>query len=117
MPEFKTKLLWVVIDRDLSLNEYVSSLCKKAGWKLSVLSRLSNLMSFQQRRFLMKLFVEAQFGYCKIIWMFHARELNRKINDMHGRYLHIVYKYYNSSFNDSLKKDTSASIRHINIQS
>ena len=117
MPEFKTKLLWVVIDRDLSLNEYVSSLCKKAGWKLSVLSRLSNLMSFQQRRFLMKLFVEAQFGYCKIIWMFHARELNRKINDMHGRYLRIVYKYYNSSFNDSLKKDTSASIRHINIQS
>ena len=50
----KQKLLGVVIDRDLSFNEYVSSLCKKAGTKLSVLSRLSNLMSFQQRRLSMK---------------------------------------------------------------
>ena len=52
----KQKLLGVVIDRDLGFNEYVSSLCKKAGRKLSVLSRLSNLMSFQQRRVLMKSF-------------------------------------------------------------
>ena len=63
----KQKLLGVVIDRDLNFNEYVSSLCKKAGRKLSVLSRLSNLMSFQQRRFLLKSFVEAQFGYCPLV--------------------------------------------------
>ena len=50
----KQKLLGVVIDRDLNFNEYVYSLCKKAGRKLSVLSRLSNLMSFQQRRLLLK---------------------------------------------------------------
>ena len=47
----KQKLLGVVIDREISFNEYVSSLCKKAGRKLSVLSRLSDLMSFQQRKF------------------------------------------------------------------
>ena len=40
------------------------------------LSRLSNLMSFQQRTLSMKLFVEAQFGYCLLVWMFHDRELN-----------------------------------------
>ena len=34
----KQKLLRVVIDRDLNFNENVSSLCKKAGRKLSVLS-------------------------------------------------------------------------------
>ena len=70
----KQKLLGVVIDRDLSFNEYVSSLCKKAGRKLSVLSRLSNLRNFQQRRLLMKSFVEAHFGYCRLVWMFHGRE-------------------------------------------
>ena len=79
----KQKLLGVVIDRDLTFNEYVSSLCKKAGSKLSVVSRLSNLMSFQQRRLLMKSFVEAQFGYCPLVWMFHGREINRKINHIH----------------------------------
>ena len=82
----KQKLLGVVIDRDLSFNEYVSSLCKKAVRKLSVLSRLSNLMSFQQRRLLMKSFVEAQFGYCPLVWMFHGRELNRNINYMKDPY-------------------------------
>ena len=56
------KLIGIIVDRDLSFNEYVSSLCKKAGRKLSVLLRLSNLMSFQQRRLLMKSFIEAQFG-------------------------------------------------------
>ena len=43
-------------NRDLNFNEYVSSLCKKAGRKLSVLSRLSKLMSFQQRKHLLKSF-------------------------------------------------------------
>ena len=65
----KQKLLGVVIYRDLSFNECVSSLCKTTGRKLSFLSRLSDLMSFQQRRLLVKSFVEAQFRYCPLVWM------------------------------------------------
>ena len=42
--------------------EYVSSLFRKAGTKLSVLLRLSYLMNFQQRRILMELLLEAQCG-------------------------------------------------------
>ena len=74
-------------------------------------------MSFQQRRLLMKLFVEAQYGYCPLAWIFHGRKLNRKIDHIHERSLRIVYKDYNSSFNDSLKKDKSVCIHHRNIQS
>ena len=62
-------------------------------------------MGFQQRRLLMKTFDEAQFGCCPLVWMFHGRELNKKVNHMHKRSLHIVYEDYNSSFNDLLKKD------------
>ena len=111
-----TSRIGVVIDRDLTFDEYVSSVCKKAGRKLSVLSRLSNLMSFQQRRLLLKSFVEAQFGYCPLVWMFHGREINRKINHIHERSLRIVYRDYNSSFKDLLKKDNSVCIHHRNIQ-
>ena len=53
----------------------------------------------------MKTFDEAQFGCCPLVWMFHGRELNKKVNHMHKRSLHIVYEDYNSSFNDLLKKD------------
>ena len=102
---------------DLSFNEDVSSLCKKAGRKLSVSSRLSNLMSFQQRRPLMKAFVEAQLGYYPLVWIFHGREINRKINHIHERPLRIVYRDYNISFKVLLTKDKSACIHHRNIQS
>ena len=64
----KQKFLEFVIDRDLSFNEDVSALCKKTGRKLSVLSGLSSLISFQQRKLLMKLFIESQFGYCPLVW-------------------------------------------------
>ena len=40
----------------------------------------------------MKFFIEAQFGYCLLVLMFHGRVLNRKINQLHQRSLRIVYK-------------------------
>ena len=35
----------------------------------------------------MKTFVESQFVYCPLIWMFHSRGLNDKINRIHERAL------------------------------
>ena len=98
----KQKLLVVVIDRDLIFDGYVSSLRRKAGKKLSALARLSHCMSLKQRRVLMKSFKEAQFGYCQLIWMFHTRELNRKINHIHERALRIVYRDNSSPFTELL---------------
>ena len=63
----KQKLLGVYVKRTLSFDEHVSDLCKKAGRKLSVLARLSSYMTLTHRRFLMKSFTEAQFGYCSTI--------------------------------------------------
>ena len=65
---------------------------------------------------LMKTFIESQFGYCPLIWMFHGRIVNKKINHLHERALRIVYKDYISSFEDLLK-DKSVTIHHRNIQS
>ena len=88
----KQKLLGLVIDRNLNFDEYVFSLCKKAGRKLSALERISHYMSFDQRRVLLKGFVESQFGYCPLTWMFHSRKANSRINHIHERALRIVYK-------------------------
>ena len=43
------KLLWLTIDKNLDFDDYVFTLCKKAGRKLSALSRLSNYLSFEKR--------------------------------------------------------------------
>ena len=89
----------------------------KGGKKHDALARLSHYISLKQRRVLMKSFREAQFGYCQQIWMFHTRELNRKINHIHERALRIVYRDNSSSFTKLLKKDNSFCIHYRNIQS
>ena len=44
----------------------------------------------------MKAFIESQFGYCPLIWMFHSSGVNSKINHLHERLNNI------SSFEDLL---------------
>ena len=105
------------INRTLSFDEHVSNLCKKAGRKLSVLARLSSYMTLTQRRILMKSFIEAHFDFYPLVWMFHGRVLNRKINHLHECSLRILYKDSISLFHGLLQKDHSFTIRHRNIQS
>ena len=62
----KQKLLRMEIGRNLNFDDHVFLLCKKAGRKRAVLTRLSKFMSFKQKRILMKTFLESQFGYCPL---------------------------------------------------
>ena len=78
---------------------------------------LPNFMSFQQKRIYLKTFIESQFGYCPLIWMFYSRRVNDKINHLHELSLRIVYKDNYSSYVDLLAKDKSFTIHQRNIQS
>ena len=66
------KLLGITIDSKLSFDEHVSGLCKKASNKLHALARISNYMNTDKLRVIMKAFINAQFGYCPLVWMFHS---------------------------------------------
>ena len=62
-------------------------------------------MNIQKRRTIMKSFVTSQFSYCPLIWMFHSRRLNNKINSIHERALRITYQDNASAFEELLNKD------------
>ena len=64
----------------------------------------------------MKCFVTSQFGYFLLIWMFHGRRLNNKINSIPERALRITYQDHKSTFQELLNKDDSVSIHHRNFQ-
>ena len=83
----EVKLLGLTIDNELKFEKHVSSLCLKANRKLSALSRMGKFLSFAKKRILYKSFVESQFKYCPLIWMFHSRTCNTKINRLHERAL------------------------------
>ena len=73
-------------------------------------------MSLEKRRIVMKTFIASQFNYCPLIWMFHSRAINNKINRLHERVLRIVFTDFKSSFEGLLTKDKSLSIHERNIQ-
>ena len=85
------KLLGILIDNKLTFDQHVSNLCVKANQKLHALSRISSYMSTKKRKLIMNSFITSQFGYCPLVWMFHSRELNNRINRIHERSLRIVY--------------------------
>ena len=111
----RQKLLGVYIDRDLSFNYHITNLCKKANNKLTALIRLGKFYNLDQRVLLMKSFVQSQFAYSPLVWMFHDRGLNNKINNIHERALRFVYRDDVSSFGNLLKRDNSVTIHHRNI--
>ena len=85
------KLLGVQIDSKLSFDNHVSKLCQKASNKLYALARISPYMDQRKLRTLMRAFITSQFQYCPLIWMFHSRQLNKKINKIQERALRITY--------------------------
>ena len=110
------KLLGIKIDNHLNFQEHIQTICKKASLKLHALARAAQYMNQDKRRILMKAFIEAQFSYCSLIWMFHSRTLNRRINKLHERALRLVYRDHTSTFNQLLSRDKTFSIHDGNLQ-
>ena len=109
------KLLGVKFDSNLSFESHITSLCKKASQKLHALARISHYMDLNKRRNLMKAFITSQFSYCPLIWMFHSRNLNNKINRIHERALRLVYQN-NLSFSELLDLDNSVTVHQKTLQ-
>ena len=111
------KLVGNTLDNNLKFDKHVSNICSKANRKLSALTRVAKFLPFKKRRILFKAFIESQFKYCPLVWMFHGRQINDKINKLHERALRIVYNDTITSFEELLVKDKTFTIHHPNIQS
>ena len=109
------KLLGMTVDKDLSFEIHLRTVCKKVNQKVSALARIASILPFQKRHILLKTFIESQFSYCPLIWMFCSASMNKKINRIHERALRIVYRDYESSFEELLKKDKSLTFHQRNI--
>ena len=88
----------------------------KANRKLTILSKILTFLTFQKRRVLIKGYFESQFKYSPLMWMFHGRQVNKKINCLHERALRMIYEDSTSSFDTLLEKDMSFSVHGRNIQ-
>ena len=68
------------------------------------------------KTFILNSSITSHFSYCPIVWIFHSRKLNERINHIHETALRIVYKDFNSSFEELLIEDNFLNIHHRNLQ-
>ena len=109
-------LLAIKIDSKLNFNEQVSILCKKGNQQLHALARISKYLSEHKLKIIMKTFIQSQFNYCSLAWMFHNRTLNNKIYKLHERALRFVSKNDDLTFQELLDKENSVTIHDRNLQ-
>ena len=111
------KLVGITLGNNLKFDKHVSNICSNANKKLGALARAAKFFPFKKILVLFKAFIESQFKYCPLAWMFHGRQTNDKINKLHEWALRIVYNDTITSFEELLVKDKTFTIHHQNIQS
>ena len=89
---------------------------QKSKPKITRYCKYFKLSNKSKLRLIMNAFFSFQFGYCPLVWMFHNRRYNNKINCLHERMLRIVYKDYKSYFVELLSEDKSFTVHHTNVQ-
>ena len=113
----RVKLLGVNFEGRRNFDYRVNILLKKTDKKYHSLARTYNYLDTKKRRVLMNAFITSQFSYCRLVWVFHSRTLNNRINKISEKALRLVHRNETFlSFDDLLKRDKSVSIHQKNLQ-
>ena len=111
------ELLGIVIDNQLKFKKHIENLCRKASFKLHALRRIRKFLTVEKARILANAFINSQFDYAPLIWMFASKTAINKILKIHYRTLQVVYREYHKSYEELLQinKDISIHQEHLRI--
>ena len=98
------KLLGITLNSELKFDKHINKICNTVNKKLNALHPTGSHMSLDKQKMLLRAFIESQFSYCPLIWMFHSRTLNNKINRLHEKALRIVYGDSKSKFGEHWRR-------------
>ena len=108
-------LLGLTIDHKSKFDVHIEKSCKTARFKLHALRRIRKFVTIEQAKLLAYSFVNTQFAYAPLIWMFTSKNSMLKINKIHQRTLRVVYDDYNSNYEELLASHNDISIHIKNI--
>ena len=108
------ELLGLIIDNKLSFEKHIARLCQTATYKLHALRRLRKYLTLEKARVLGNAFVDSQFNYAPLIWMFCKKTIYLKMQKIHHKTLRIIYQS-DESYENLLNLDNSVSLhqRHL----
>ena len=112
----EVKLLGISIDKELKFKMHMEDLHEKAPYKLHALRRIRGYLKVEKARILDNAFVDSQFNYAPLIWMFAGKKLINKICKMCHRTLQVVYNEYNKSYQELLQLNNNVPIHQRHLQ-
>ena len=102
--ERSVKLLGINLDNNLTYNEHVNTLIRKASRQLNCLKRIAYGLETKVKLLLYKSFVLSNFSYCPVVWHACGATNTKKLEKVQHRALKFVFKDYTSSYEDLLER-------------
>ena len=112
----EVKLLGITIDNELKFKKHIEDLCKKASYELHTLRRIRGYLTAEKARILSNAFIDSQFNYAPLTWMFAGKTLINKISKIHHRTLQMVYNEYNKSYEKLLQLNNNVPLHQRHLQ-
>ena len=106
----EVNLLGTTTGNQLKFKKHIEDLCKKASYSLHALRSLRPYLTVNKARILSNSFIDNQFNYAPLIWMFAGKTTINKICKIHYRTL--VY----NNFTDSHDTLLSVHLRYLAVK-
>ena len=90
-------LLGITIDLELKFNKQIEDLYKRASFKLHTLRRIKKYLGIEKARILANAFIESQFNYAPLTWMFASKMAISKICQLHYKTFKVIYNQYRTN--------------------
>ena len=80
-----------MIDKNLIFEKHIVNLVLKVQYKLHALRRIRNFLTLGKVKILRNAFIDSQFNYASLIWMFCRKTFYSKTENIHHRTLKVIY--------------------------
>ena len=101
-----------MIDKNLTFKKH--HLVRKAKYKLHALRRIRKFLAIEKSKILGNAFIDSQFNYASLIWLFCRKTFYSKTENVHYRTFKVIYGT-DDSYSNLLLSSNSVSIhqRHL----
>ena len=102
----------VMIEKNLVFKKHIDNLVRKAQHKLHALRRIRKFFTIEKTKILRHAFIDSQFNYAPLVWIFCRKNMYYKIEKTHHRTLKVVYGI-DDSYSKHLLSGNSIHQRHL----
>ena len=97
-PTNEIKVLGVTLDDRLNFKSHVDDICNRASRQINSFKRFSKYLKIDRRLSVYKSFIQSNFSYCPVAWLFCGRKNSNKLEKLQERALRIVFNDFSSSY-------------------